>query len=471
MPAAVTELKLTDGTVTADLVDFDNYSLAYKSWAPAVAQKKKSKAGGSPYRDVVEEIELIVRGSTAAVALANLEKLTELLDQAYEWKRGAIVDPVVMQVLIQGSSLAAAQEAAVLGPVDMDDVLQLPVTFNDMIHQFEIEGVTLRFLRRGELLGPTESESSSSSANPAILTASSFTDDLKVASPIDITIGGIYSNTNGGGEMTTLLTNAADKLLAQNAASSSSITVPGSSTFATGTDAGYLPSGDVRKLVPNSLGEHYLIHGNVWNSKNQNVRTFLTYLVCRNLSSTISYLVRVEWLGTGETSAVSRKRVIPAGKSTDPIIVPLQPVTLTSPGSSYQLVFEPSGTGGASEALHVNYTCVLGVDENGHAISIDFGNEGGDAEVEWVLEHGRLDTLRPTSKVQYPSSTLLEYPTPRGNPAVYMKGQTVAALPFGVTAGASNGYYTLTEQVGAASIISTQITDVTRQAATLSPGG
>ena len=102
-------LKITDGTTTADLTDQTNYQLVDGGWAPSVAPLRKSTLGGSgPYEDVIEEIVVNVHGTTAATCLANLAKLSQLLDQAERWSRGENISPVKLQCQPWGSSYLAS---------------------------------------------------------------------------------------------------------------------------------------------------------------------------------------------------------------------------------------------------------------------------------------------------------------------------------------------------------------------------
>lgn len=466
MPAAYTTLEITDGTTTLDLVDGTNYALRDQSWSPVVANEKLSRAGGSMFEDVDENpIVIDILGSTGEVVLNNLHNLRALLNQAERWRRGEAVDPVVLNVLAQGSTLTADQQAVILGQqTGSRPLITLPPNFMDYLHTNIIEGAEINFRRRGEWLAATETETSSGSTNPAVLTASTFTRTADIACPMDIVISGFIADFRQ--KMVLPMTNAANKL-ALVMAPTHSITVPGSGTFNTGTDSGYLVAGtNVRKLVPNSLGE-YTAGTNI--TMNSDIRTIAGYIVCRNLSNDVSYLVRVKYYGTGSTEVETRKRVIPAGVTTDPIILALGPATIGASITAFDLIFEPSSTGTSTDALHLNYTAFVGIDDSSHVIYLDqFGENGGaTAAVKVQLLHGRLDKLRAEVNELNASDVVINRPLPRGNATVFMTGNTFACLPFGVTEDSPNGYYVLANQTPAA--VSLAIEDVTRADAWLTP--
>lgn len=148
MPEPFSVLKLTDGKRTVNFLDNVNYSLV--SYAPRVAPRRLGRLGGrGPYADVDESIIFNVYGDTAASALAALQLISQLLEQAQAFAEGEKVDPVVLELRTQGSALGAALKSLVLGLPEGAAPLELPVTFNDMIGVYEIESVVAQLKRRG----------------------------------------------------------------------------------------------------------------------------------------------------------------------------------------------------------------------------------------------------------------------------------------------------------------------------------
>lgn len=465
MAAAFTTLVLTNGTVSANLVDSSNFQLLDGSWSPRVADEKVARTGGSPFEDVDENpLRINIMGSSGLVLLENLNKLRFLLNEANRWRRGEAVAPVVIQVLAQGSGLAAAQEAVVLGrPFDGRPMIELPDNFMDYLHTLLIEDVVLNFRRRGEWLATSESESSSASTNPAVLTASTFSRSAQLACPMDVTLDGLVSGFQK--DIVVLMANAADKL-GLLLAPSGSVTVPGSGTFNSGTDAGYLVHDtNVRKLVPNTVGEYGLFH-NV--TIDDGIRTAAAYLVLRNLSNNVSYVYWAEWRGLGDAVVTTRKRVIPANVSTDPIIVAVGPATIGDEIVSVEFFFVPSTTGTGADALHVNYATFIGLDDSSHVVALfdDFGSSSGTSAIELRILHKRLEGLRAEVN-EGTVGNVDNRPLALGNATVFMTGDTFACLPFGVSEGSSHGYYVLTDNVPGA--VDVAIDDVTRQDAWLTP--
>jgi hypothetical protein len=173
-------LAISDGTTTVTLADglggLTSYPPVRGTWAPAVPLTRDSLIGGRlPYPDVVESIELNIRGADAATCLANLQTLNLLLDQAKRWwKRAENVSPVVIKYCPQGSTISSTAtplQSVILGPADGNETgaTNLPIDFNDVGMYYEIRGIRLQFLRRGLWIGASESASAAAVANPAVL--------------------------------------------------------------------------------------------------------------------------------------------------------------------------------------------------------------------------------------------------------------------------------------------------------------
>lgn len=201
-------LALTDGTTTCTLSDGANGSTNYPpqsgGWAPNVAALNQSLLGGRGlYTDVVEEITINVRDTTAALCYGRLDTLARLLDQAdHWWLRTETVSPVLLKYAPQGSTIAstaAPLAALVLGRVagDTTGATQLPPSFDSAGNQFVTYGVTIKILRRGQWIGASESASAAAAANPSVLTIT-MPSTANLASPLEIDFTGFTSSAGTG---------------------------------------------------------------------------------------------------------------------------------------------------------------------------------------------------------------------------------------------------------------------------------
>lgn len=201
-------LALTDGTTTCTLSDgangLTNYPPQSGGWAPNVAALNQSLVGGRGlYTDVVEEITINVRDTTAALCYGRLDTLARLLDQAdHWWLRTETVSPVLLKYAPQGSTIAstaAPLAALVLGRVtgDTTGATQLPPTFDSAGNQFVTYGVTIKILRRGLWIGASESASAGAAANPSVLTIT-MPSTANLASPIELDFTGFTSSAGTG---------------------------------------------------------------------------------------------------------------------------------------------------------------------------------------------------------------------------------------------------------------------------------
>ena len=191
-------LKLTDGTTTLDLNDITNYAIPDQVWVPKVATRRISQLGGrSLYNDVTENIPLHVRGATPAAALANLQAVSELLDQAELWFNGGLVDPVVLQYKPINSSLTNPVEAIVLGPGSSNSMLRLSPQVNSA-GNYEIQGITVAIKRRGLWLGDTDTQTSSTATMPAVQSVT-MSNNTAVSTPTKVkaTVSGTGLGVSG----------------------------------------------------------------------------------------------------------------------------------------------------------------------------------------------------------------------------------------------------------------------------------
>jgi hypothetical protein len=311
--AAYTTLTISDGTTTANLVDGTNYALVAGGWGPSVAPLRVSTLGGSgPYADVVEQITVDVRGSTGATCLANLAKLSQLLDQAERWARGEPVAAVLLACQPQGSTLAAALSCVILGRAG-ESALSTPATFNDLLMCYEIPDVQISFQRRGQWLAAEETKTVVASAATEIPTVCAVTFDsaAAIASPAYVLAGGLNVNKNAS---FLLIADAANKIAILEAESFGT-SAPWSSVADSANNARggsllrYTPAGTT--TVRNTLNLAVLP---------ANVRRLNVYMALRNNSATVTWRLRAVGNVDG-TTEVSTPEIIVDSSTTVPRIV------------------------------------------------------------------------------------------------------------------------------------------------------
>ncbi len=195
---------LSDGSTTCTFADgvagATNFKIAYDTWALGIATPRTDALGGrGPYSDVVEEMRVIVSGSSAAHCLANLRTLTLLLEQADRWARGEWEGRVYAQYSPKGgtvSSAASPLKAVVLGKIPGDSsALHLPTNFDGPIlgNSDYILNARLRFVRRGLWLH-NQSAAASSAGAETNESASLAVTGTAVPCPISLTVSNFRVN-------------------------------------------------------------------------------------------------------------------------------------------------------------------------------------------------------------------------------------------------------------------------------------
>lgn len=189
MPAATySTLTLTNGSLSAILTDATNYSLLVESWAPSVAGEKPGAMGGRPYNRVVESVSLVVTGTSSANALENLEKLIRILKLGEQWRyakaKGVGDSPTTMSWEAQGSSEGTWKSLVLGRPDPSRNYISLPVSFNEQLNLFQIEGVELEFLREGELLGTLSSPVAAATGASGDKLTTTYAADWTIPGPV-----------------------------------------------------------------------------------------------------------------------------------------------------------------------------------------------------------------------------------------------------------------------------------------------
>lgn len=195
-------LKLYDGTTTLNLNDLTNYALPTDEagtplWAPTVPMLSESPLSGrGPYEDTIEEIEVHVRGSTGANALAAYAALASMMETALRAQKGeGGIAPVQLQYRPHNSSLGADVKAVVLGRVGMDQMISAPPDLNRADNK-EISGVRLRFWVRWKWIGADDTWSTSSATDiGTVVTLTDVSNPPQSTSPCKLNISGFNPST------------------------------------------------------------------------------------------------------------------------------------------------------------------------------------------------------------------------------------------------------------------------------------
>ena len=206
--ATTTYLVITDGTTTCTFADgaatpgATNYEVAYGGWSPTVAGLRRSQLGGrGPYDDVVETMQINVTGSSAANALANLQTLVRIIDQAERFGRGESEAPVTINYSPGGatvSSTGTPLKAVILGyaPGETRGVI-LPSNFEGplLINRRYVVSATLKFLRRGLWLHTESNWASSATANGDVASIT-IGSALTVRAPMSVYMSNAYLSSS-----------------------------------------------------------------------------------------------------------------------------------------------------------------------------------------------------------------------------------------------------------------------------------
>jgi hypothetical protein len=202
-------LAISDGTLTAVIADGLGTSTAYKlqhpSWAPAIPELRDDALGHrGPYGEVVEEMQLIVSGATAAACLANLQTLRRLLDNADRWSRGDhnSIAPVMLTYSPRDATVsgtANANRCVIVGraPGDQTAQLRLPTTQGDTSNsQPYMVDVVVRFRRRGWWLNADQTATAAGFGN-GVLGSFGGLSAIDSVGPLKVEVTNVgYGNSN-----------------------------------------------------------------------------------------------------------------------------------------------------------------------------------------------------------------------------------------------------------------------------------
>jgi hypothetical protein len=467
-PTTTPYLHLTDGTTDLNLLDTTNYSVVRGTWAPTIAPRRRSRLGGLVYEDVVEEIELIVRGSTAAVALSNLAALHALLDQAERWYAGEKVGAVTVRYQPHGSTLADPLRALVLGRPGDDSTLALPPTMNDVGMLFEISGVLLRFVRRGQWLLPAEAAAGAATTHSMPFEGSrAFGTTHLPSSPLNVRLGGFTAtSTPVIPESFMLVSTDADRI---HLLSSDTATATDFTTYSGGATAANFAGAGVLRYT--AAGTSRMTSGAMAISSgfSDEARVVGVIATVRSTSGTTNWTVSATLSGKG-VSVETPDYIIPDDFGFLPKVVFLGTVVSERANFTSLVLNVTSDDGnGALDfdivkliALDDEYTRVLALD----SMTLTGAFASGATAVELTVS-ARADANRtPFVGMYAPSTGEFVHASYRGDARLAITGTTVY-VSWLATGGTVADSWLFTD--ASSVVVSGQAVDVTRQAAYLSP--
>lgn len=454
----MTVLQITNGTVTANLIWHNTlntkYLLTRGDWAPSIAALRRSElAQGGMYSDVQEEIVVNVYGQSTAECLDNLARLAYLLDQADRWNpaRGENVPAVRLQYTPTGGS--ELWECVIVGRAEGDETagVQLPPTFNRDLGAYIIEGVRLRFRRRGLWLAPAETSTTSSSTSTGATVSVSWPSAHDTTSPVDVYINGLSTPGSDGpfpaGVL--LVADATNHLITYNAASLWS----GSSPWSQVNDASSNPyPNQIQRYTPvaTSIAETSFNALTGWDTT---VRRVDVWAVLRNNSTNRTYRVQIQSSPQPGTSGVGLPLaegpwVTIGPENNNPQLVFLGTLIYRGGHQRIKLRVQVDTTSG-SGTLDINYITLHARDNDAcHAIA-NLGSEFGllqpAATYRVAFEHRLLE--EPNGRVFMTSQTVEQPIGYAGSIVLPTRGSTlvVAWLATGSYYAPNQNYWRYTE--------------------------
>lgn len=183
--ATDTYLQFTNGSITLTFFDGSggatNFRIRGGAWAPGVG-------GIDDEVPVLETFEAVVKGSTAADCMANVQSLVRFFHDAEKWAGG---DPSYGAPLIKyspkGGTVSTAAnplQTAVLGAPPGQRAVQLPANWELQAGANKlVTGIRVQFLRRPRWLANTETSASSSATDNCNLATISLGSSHTIESP------------------------------------------------------------------------------------------------------------------------------------------------------------------------------------------------------------------------------------------------------------------------------------------------
>jgi hypothetical protein len=373
-------MKFVGGGVTIDFIADTAYRVT--QWNPAVATRRAGEIGGrGPYNEVVEEMTLFIGGATA---LAKLQALQLLLEQAVVWSKGGTASSILFHYKATASS--SELKTVILGPpAPGEPMIELPPNFSLAVNTQAIEPVIVRFKRLGWWLGADDSNNSSSVAHPTTATIANFT-DVNADSPVILKLNSI-ANADHAKNSFLLMASEVNTAGAANYIQIINAEILTTTNWTSVSDtANKARNSNVLRYTPTLTTVSNGIQGAITTTSANRWAIFVNY---RNNSAGTSFKIR----GGINSNLFTPFYVVPAGFST-PKWVYLG--TVETPGSQLaEYVFLSAQASAASGSIDFDSIALLAMDKNGQAIAIQDG--GGESAVSssTVVDHRLLSYPSP----------------------------------------------------------------------------
>lgn len=416
-------------------------------WRPRVATRPRGTLGNkSMPRNVTESPPLRIHGATELECVTMLELLAAAMVQASAWRDGAAVSPVILNYAINNTTLSNPLQTAVLGtPGNAEDILSLPVTFNQNLQVFEVNPLILPLERRGLWLADEESQVSSSAAENPVVNTATFTDGaLTTPSPVKLDI----EFTSGGGvenaDALVFIADDADKLYVSTALLGDAT---GSTSVITANHADADASANETLMIePNDTNTvQFLPTGNHAFPTTPGTHIYMFFLVLRNNSDSVYWdISQMAYYRPG--SSIARIKSlnnlrIEAGAN-DPHVVSIGPFFFDHPlgmeatiGRAPRFYVTPSAGSGSGHELEVDTIAIVELGLGVTALSIGDANFSfGDTRTE--IDHALLTSLKPIVYTGLIGATTNDHSIRfDGIPYIFNQTDEIAALVLGVQDG------------------------------------
>lgn len=406
---------LTDGVTTVVLNDGISYALT--SYAPGVPYVNDN-ALGPLYADVVDTITFDAIGCTAAEAYSAAAAVNALLDQARRWWDGETVSAVRLQIEAQESALALPLEACLKGRAPGGAApLSLPAQWSAFYGKYLVQGITIQFVRRGQLLYPTAETATSSQQTTPNVQAVAISTPTDISSPTKLS----YSFFNGGvaangviEQAVVLTASAANRLQIYEAES----TVKGSNVATQADAANLARGGSVARYSPGVLSTQMT---QTFSGLDSNARKIAVWAAVRNNSLTTTFTIQIQDVDTLQTAPP----VAIDTSSQRPRIVFLGILANRFTFNGIKLLLTASA---AADTLDVDYFVVQAVDDetSGALAILTTGAVAGQVGfAPLVIDPQILSQPQP---IVYSGSGTIRALNYAGDPTFYTPGAFVATI-------------------------------------------
>lgn len=369
----MTTITLSDGTTTINLTDASNgYNMMRQSYAPKVSVESESRLAGKPYyEDVLDTMQIEITGSTSTQVLSRLGTLTSLLSGSNSWKKGA--KSAALTINYQPTGASNTSSAVIRGVPE--DFVSVPDDFEFLAGNiFRLHPVTIRFYRSGLWYYGTQTSTSASSGatTPQVMSITGLTAET-LMSPAKLVIDdftgldnataiGPYSRgyiaVSWGSDM--------------NEIENAPVTAGWSGYNVSTGASSYAQNGAYGVFYPTSAAasqSNELVTS--W-SGSSDFKTLVPLAVVRNLSSTVSYKMRIQFDSGRPTERYTRWMTIPASSTHHANVVSFGAIQLDQVPFGYIVHLEASTSATTSgNALRIDYLGFFEINHRSRVIRLD----------------------------------------------------------------------------------------------------